>query len=109
MSYVIRRVFNVRSGEARRAATLIDKMGNEYEKSGQRTKSRVYYNGGTTPGNIDKVYMEWEAERIESPYRGGNIIPKEVRDVGSRLRDLALVESQSIEFYELINPDKYQE
>ena len=75
--------------------------------AGQRSSSRVYFNGGTIPGEKDRVYMEWTAEVIDSPYREGNVIPQSVRDAGSGTRDL--IESSYIEFYELMTPAKFQE
>ena len=107
MTYVIRRVYNVKPGSARKAATLVDRVAKEYEAAGQRAPSRVYFNGGTTPGEINRVYMEWESDVIESPYRAGNVIPQTTRDAGADLRDL--VESQSIEFFELMTAAKYQD
>ena len=48
-----------------------------------------------------------ESDVIESPYRAGNVIPQTTRDAGADLRDL--VESQSIEFFELMTAAKYQD
>jgi hypothetical protein len=51
--------------------------------------------------------MEWTADIIDSPYREGNIIPQAARDAGAK--NAGLVESNYIEFYELLTPAKYQE
>ena len=59
------------------------------------------------PGEKDRVYMEWTADTIESPYREGNVIPQSVRDAGASSRDL--IEGSHIEFYELLTPAKFQE
>lgn len=101
--YVIRRVWTTKPRESRRAATLVAEIGRIYEDSGQRDPVRVYFNGGTVPGEKDRVYMEWTAEVIESPYRGDNEFP-DTGDLGSRLRDIT--EETWIEFYELLTPDK---
>ncbi len=101
--YVIRRVWETKPREARRAATIVSEIGKIYEASGQRDPVRVYFNGGTTPGEKDRVYMEWTAEVIESPYRGDNQFP-DTGNLGQRLRDIT--EGSWIEFYELLTPDK---
>lgn len=107
MSYVIRRVYVVAPGSARKVATAVAKQAAEYEKVGQRSPGRVFFNGGTLPGEKDRVYMEWTADTIDSPYREGNVIPQSVRDAGAGIRDL--VESSNIEFYELLTPAKFQD
>ena len=92
--------------EARRAATVAQKIANEYTNAGQRSETRVYFNGGTLPGERNRMYMEWTADVIDSPYRGGNQMPS-TGDLGAKLRDLT--EDNWIEFYELLTPDKWQE
>ena len=107
MSYVIRRVFTVQPGAARKVATTVAKQAQLYEEAGQRSACRVYFNGGTVPGQKDRVYMEWTSDVIDSPYREGNVIPQSVRDAGAGARDL-IIES-NIEFYELLTPAKHQD
>lgn len=107
MSYVIRRVFIVKPGSARKVATTAAKQSQLYAEAGQRSAARIYFNGGTVPGEKDRVYMEWEADVIDSPYREGNVIPQSVRDAGVSSRDL--IESSHIEFYELMTPAKFQD
>jgi hypothetical protein len=101
--YVIRRVWATKPREARRAASIAAEIGKIYEASGQREPVRVYFNGGTLPGERDVVYMEWTSPVIESPYRGDNELP-DTGDLGSRLREIT--EDSWIEFYELLTPDK---
>ncbi len=101
--YVIRRVWATKPREARRAATLAAEIGKIYEASGQREPVRVYFNGGTLPGERDVVYMEWTAPTIESPYRGDNELP-DTGDLGRQLREIT--DDNWIEFYELLTPDK---
>ncbi len=107
MSYVIRRVYEVQPGAARKVATAVAKQSEAYEQSGQREPCRVYFNGGTLPGQKDRVYMEWTADIIDSPYREGNVIPQTVRDAGAGVRDLII--DTYIEFYEQMVPTKFQE
>jgi len=101
--YVIRRVWETKPGEARRAASIAAAIGRIYEDVGQRDPARIYFNSGTTPGTKNRVYMEWTAETIESPYRGDNDLP-DTGGLGARLRDIT--DATYIEFYELLTPDK---
>ena len=55
--YVIRRVYEVKPGMARRYATIAMKMSEEYEASGQRSTARIYFNGGTIPGAVSYTHM----------------------------------------------------
>ena len=105
--YVIRRVYEVKPGMARRYATIAMKQGEAYEAAGQRSPSRIYYNGGTVPGEKNRVYVEWTADVIDSPSREGNVIPQSVRDAGSPGRDMVI--DNWIEFYELMTPAKADE
>lgn len=104
--YVIRRVWAVLPREARRVATIVADISQKYEEAGQRSDVRVYFNGGTLPGEKDRVYMEWLAESIESPYRVGNEVPQEARDLSAEVRRLST--DSWIEFNELLTPDKAQ-
>lgn len=101
--YVIKRVWIAKPREARRVASIVAEIGKVYEESGQREPTRVYFNGGTLPGDKDVVYMEWTAEVLESPYRGDNVLP-DTGGLGAKLRELT--EDNWIEFYELLTPDK---
>ena len=101
--YVIKRVWVAKRRESRRVASIVAEIGNIYEESGQRDEVRVYFNGGTLPGERDVVYMEWTAPVIKSPYRGDNEFP-DTGTLGQKLRDLT--EDSWIEFYELLTPDK---
>jgi hypothetical protein len=105
--YVIRRVWEVKPGMARRYATIARKVADAYGEAGQRSESKIYFNGGTLPGERHRVYMEWTAETIESPYREGNVIPQAVRDAGAPGRDMVI--DNWIEFYELLTPAKMDE
>ncbi len=102
--YVIRRVWAVEPRQTRLAASLAAGIGRMYEDAGQRDPVRVYFNPGTVPGEKDRVYMEWTADIIESPYRGDNEFPTDERSLGKRLREIT--SDSWIEFYELMTEDK---
>ena len=105
--YVLRRIYKTKPGQALRVATLVQKQGQIYHDAGQRGEFRVSFNGGTMPGEQDTVCLEWTDEKIESPYRGDNKLPAAALELGPQVREL--VESQRIEFMELLTPDKYRE
>ena len=104
--YSIRRVFEVKPGTARRAAALIQQQAAVYTDAGQRAEVQVYFNGGTLPGDTNRVYSERTAEVIDSPYREGNMLPGDVSGAGAKLRDIVI--SNHIEFFELMIPAKEQ-
>ncbi len=104
--YVIRRWYETKPGEARRVATLVHRQANIYRDAGQRGEFSVAYNGATLPGEQDVVCLEWTDEVIQSPSRAGNVLPKEALAIGAEVRKL--IESQRIEFLELLTPDKFQ-
>ncbi|MCH8973598.1 MAG: hypothetical protein IH869_00840 [Chloroflexi bacterium] len=97
--FLVRRIFKVKKGKARKAAELITQIGAMYEKAGQRTPSRVYISGGGVPGPADTVYMEWTEEALRSAYREQNPVPPGMDPVYAELRELQ--EETSIEFYDL--------
>lgn len=103
--YLVRRIYSVQPGEARKAATLIDQIGKAYEKAGTRSESRVYFNSGTTPGERNLVVMEWTDESLRTPYRDDRTPVEGIQDFASQLREIA-IESE-IEFWELITDEKY--
>ena len=105
--YVIRRLYKTKPGEARRTATLIRKQADIFQEKGLRGECTVSFNGATVPGEQDVVCLEWKDEAIMSPYRAGVVLPQEIRAIGDEVRKL--VESQRIEFMELLTPDKHQD
>ncbi len=105
--YVITRIWEAKPMEARRAATLAAKIGEAYAKAGQRSSIQISFNGGTLPGEINRVYMRWIAASIESPYRGNNEIPSEARELGAKMREITV--RTWIELEELLTEDKRQE
>ena len=104
--YLVTRVWESKPMEARKAATLAAMIGEVYEKAGQRSSIQVSFNGGTLPGETNRVYMRWIEDKIESPYRGGNEIPEEARELGAKIREITV--RSWIEFEELLTEDKRQ-
>lgn len=103
--YVVRRVWDIKPGETRKAASLVAAMGEEYESVEKRSPSQVYFNTSTVPGDRNRVYMEWTEEVIASPYRTDVVpSPPRAKDLYAKVRELT-VESW-IEFYELMTPEK---
>jgi hypothetical protein len=88
--YIIRRTYKAKIGEARNAALLLRRIADIYTESGQRTKCSVYYNGGTLPcpnNELNRIYMQWSTEIIDSPYRNGNKYP-DMGNVYNELKEL---------------------
>jgi hypothetical protein len=103
--YVVRRVWETKSGEARLVASLVAAMGQEYEAVEKRSPSRVYFNSSTLPGDRHRVYMEWTEDVIASPYREDLVqSPPRARELYDKVRDLTT--DSWIEFYELLTPEK---
>jgi len=104
--YVIRRVYDVKPGTARKVATLLQQQGDAYSAAGQRSEVTVYFNGGTVPGDSNKVYMQWNDETIDSPYREGLTLAPEAAAIGAKTREHVI--SSRIEFFEMMIPAKMQ-
>jgi len=102
--YVIKRVWKVKARKAREAATVAARIGDLYHQAGQRSEVRVYFNGTTLPGKRDRLFMEWTAATIDSPYGNDSLPIPEVQELGARLRELT--DESWIEFYELMTPAK---
>lgn len=106
--FVIRRVWTVEPGEARRAATIVAAIGDAYEAAGKRGPSRVYFNNGTMPGERYRVYMEWIEEEIASTYRK-DIVESPPEAIALREKLGELTTESWIEFHELLTPEKAME
>ena len=102
--YLLRRIFKTKPGEARKVATLLTQQAQIYRDAGQRSEFKVYFNGATVPGETDVVVLEWTDEALMSPMRGDHKLPQAALDMGAQIRPL--VESNRIEFMELMTPDK---
>ncbi len=105
--YVVTRIWEAKPREARRAATLAALIGEVYEKAGQRSSVQVSFNGGTLPGETNRVYMRWITDKIESPYRSANELPEKARELGSKMREITV--RSWIEFEEFLTEDKHQQ
>ncbi len=104
--YVVTRIWEAKPMEARRAATLAALISEVYEKAGQRSSAQISFNGGTLPGETNRVYMRWIEDKIESPYRSGNEIPEKARELGAKMREITV--RSWVEFEELLTEDKHQ-
>ncbi len=102
--FLVQRIYQVKPGKARQAATILDKIGKAYEEGGTRSASTVYFNSGTTPGDKDTVVMQWTDESIESTYREDRV-RVDISDVVAGLSDISL--GSRIEFWELVTEEKY--
>jgi hypothetical protein len=102
--FLVRRIYSVHPGQARKAATLIDKIGKAYEEAGTRGPSRVYFNSGTTPGDKNTVVMEWTDPSLESAYREDRV-RVDVGALSSELSECAI--ESTIEFWELMTDEKH--
>ena len=100
--YKIRRVYRTTPGEAANVARHVYLQAKIYRDAGHRGKFTVSYNGYTLPSEQNIVILEWQDDNIMSPGRPGNDIPKEALDAGGKYRHL--IESQHIEFYEMVDP-----
>ncbi|HIF72877.1 MAG TPA: hypothetical protein EYQ61_10030 [Dehalococcoidia bacterium] len=104
--YVIRRVYDVKPGSARKVASLMQQQGDAYTAAGQRSKVTIYFNGGTLPGDTNRVYMQWTDATIDSPYREGVPSVPEAAPFGAQMREHVI--SNRIEFFEMMIPEKMQ-
>jgi len=102
--FLVRRIYDVHPGQARKAATFIDKIGKAYEAGGTRSASTVYFNSGTTPGDKDTVVMEWTDPSLESAYREDRV-RVDVSEFASELRDVVI--GSRIEFWEFMTDEKH--
>ena len=53
--YLVRRTFHTKPGEARRVASLVHKQASAYRDAGHRSEFRIYFNGGTVPGETNSL------------------------------------------------------
>ena len=71
--YELRRTYVTLPGEEKRVASLLQRQGEILVEAGQRSPFHVSFNGGTCPGEKQRVHMTWTAEKIESPFRAGRV------------------------------------
>ena len=105
--FVIRRVYDIKPGMARKYASVLRRVADAYEASGQRSSTQVYYNDAMIPGKAHRVYIQWTADAIESQFREGNVVPAAVTEAA--LPGDPLVLDTWIEFYEMMTPSKMVE
>ena len=84
-------------------AGYLAKICEAYEGGG-RNKAQIYVGQGL-PGDQNVAYAEWTQERIESntPSR----VPKAVGGLHRKM--IEMVSEYSLEFYELVTPEKLQD
>ena len=103
--YLIRRTYKTKPYEAVNVAKLVKAQADMYTSIGQRSECRVYYNNGTNPGEPNRVYLQWTSEVFDNPSREGNVIPKEVMELGAKYRPLLDTDngpSNWIEFWTIL-------
>lgn len=105
--YEIRRTYVTLPGEERRVASILQRQGEIKVQAGQRSAFHVSFNGGTCPGEKQRVYMTWTADKIESPMRADDITPPEYAELRKE-RNKYVIDTW-IEFNELMNNDKFME
>jgi len=100
--FVVRRIHHAKPGTSRKLAAVLAKIGEMYLESGDRKPSRIYTSGGSVPGPLNTVYMEWLEEALMSPYRPDLAKPEPENDLFAQLREFE-ASSSEIEFYELFS------
>ena len=102
--YRIRRVYRTKPGEAANVAKLVYAQAKMYRDGGHRSDFTVSYNGYTLPGETNVVILEWTDDKIMSPSRPENVIPKRDEIMAAGMKYRPLLEGQHIEFYEMVEP-----
>jgi hypothetical protein len=100
--FVIRRIHHAKPGQSRKLAAALTKIGEMYQSTGDRKLSRIYTSGGSVPGPLNTVYMEWLEEALLSPYRADLVKPETESALFAELKDCE-ESSSEIEFYELFS------
>ena len=102
--YLLRRIVKAQQGKAWEVASLLSKVCGSYEENG-RNKAQVFVSQGL-PGTPNVVYAEWTQETIEPNWRSK--VPQAVWDLNAQMFPM-LTEPWSIEFYELVTPEKLKD
>ena len=103
--YVIRRVAKAQPGKAWEVASYLAKICQAYEDAG-RSKAQIYIGGQGLPGPQNVVYAEWTQERIEPANLEAVPQADAVRTNNAKMQPL--LTEYSIEFCELVTPEKLQ-
>ena len=101
--YIIRRVARTQPGKAWEVAGYLAKITQAYEGAG-RNKAQVWVSGESLPGEPDVVYAQWIQERIEPTEFA--TVPEAV--VVNHEKMAPMLTEYSIEFYELVTPEKLE-
>jgi len=101
--FLVRRIYSVQPGQARKAATYLDQLGKAYEEAGTRGPSTIYFNSGTTPGDKDTVVMAWTDPELKSAYREDRV-RIDTKDLMEGFADISI--SSRIEFWEMMTDEK---
>ena len=102
--YMIRRAVKAKPGKVWEVANQLSKICRAYEEQG-RNKAQVYVGGWGLPGTDETVYAEWTQERIE-PIAYSKV-PKSVFTDHDKMAEM--MTDYTIEFYEVVTPEKLQE
>ena len=102
--YELRRTYVTLPGKERLVASILQKAGQMLVDAGLREPFHVSFNGGTCPGQKQRVQMTWTAEKIESPMRAGNQNPAGYGEL-IKQRDEYTTDAW-LEISELMNVDK---
>ena len=100
----VRRKYKTKPGQARKVASLVHKQAQTIKDAGFRGDFTVYFNGGTTPSEIDTVVLQWTDEALMSGMREGKKSLSEALTIAEQVSELTL--SNKIEFNELLTPSK---
>tara|TARA_B100001013_G_C24405911_1_gene361994 strand:- start:20 stop:343 length:324 start_codon:yes stop_codon:yes gene_type:complete len=102
--YLLRRVAKAEQGKVWDVANLMSKICAAYEENG-RYKAQVFVSQGL-PGTSNVVYAEWTQESIQPNWPSK--VPESVRTLNAQMFPM-LTEPWSIEFFELVTPQKLEE
>ena len=102
--YLLRRVAKAEQGKVWDVANLMSKICAAYEENG-RYKAQVFVAQGL-PGTSNVVYAEWTQESIQPNWPSK--VPESVRTLNAQMFPM-LTEPWSIEFFELVTPQKLEE
>ncbi|MFL2756668.1 MAG: hypothetical protein ACJ0BE_05360 [Dehalococcoidia bacterium] len=100
----VRRTYKTKPGLARKVATLVHKQVQIIKDAGFRGDFLVYFNGGTTPSEVDTVTVQWTDEALMSGMREGKKPIPEGLNIANKVSELII--SSKIEFNELLTPSK---
>ena len=101
--YIIRRVAKTQPGKAWEVAGYMTKIVDAYSGGG-RNKAQVYIEGQGVPGSQPIVYAQWVQDTIEPTEMSK--VPEAVRTNNAKMQPL--LTDYSIEFFELVTPEKLQ-